>query len=218
MTSTDNHWIKVGCVIAIIASLAGAAADILLLYHPAGGYEKSNYDFLVHISDTRLLAGSYLGILAIPLEILGLFHIYRALEPAGKIYAGAIVFLSVYIIFPGVAYHATVAFTATLVKLQPALTEELFAEKFSFIKTLFEPLGAILFIGFAAVSLMFSYLVAFRQTHFKIWMALCNPLAFYMVFVALYLFVPVVGNFLIPAGFNLAFFFFFACSLLAVKN
>lgn len=215
----DNR-IKLACIIALIAALVGAVADVLLLYNPAGGYETGDYSFLLTISDTRLLAGSFLGVFFIPFEILGLVHIYKAIKPAGKIIY-PIIFLGVYAVFPGVAYHGTVGLTATFVKFSEQLPDTYKAfsvERLEYIKSLFEPLGLALFVAFAIVSLLFAYVVVFKKTHYRSWMALFNPLAIYVVFVLLYLVYKPLGAILVPAGFNLAFFFFFLCSILAVKK
>lgn len=214
----NSPQVKIASIIALIASLVGALADVLLLYNPAGGYETGDYHFLMDIPETRLLVGSYLGVFFIPLEILGLWHVYRALEPAGKKLVYPMIFMAVYAIFPGVVYHGTIGFTATFLKLSPLMSPELLNTNMDFLKALFEPLGATLFVLFTIASLLFVYIVTTKETHYCKWMAIANPFGIYMVFVLLYLSVPTIGNLLIPAGFNLAFFFFFLCSLLAVRE
>ncbi len=203
--------------IAMAACLIGATADVLLLYSPNGGYEDQTYNFLRTISPSRLLWGHFLGVLFIPLELLGLFHIYRGLQPAGTKWVFPLLIITIFTIFPGVAYHATCAFTATLLQMQAQGGEEvqtLVVQQLSFLKSLFEPLGGFLAIGMIVLSLLFGHIVFWKETYFKRWVAFAMPLTFYIIFGLFYLLWPSIGNVLIPAGFNLAFFGMFVCSWL----
>lgn len=201
--------------IAMGAALLGALADVLLLYNPQGGYEAGNYLFLQDIGSQRLLWGHYIGILIIPLEALGLWFIYEGIKPAGKNIGLAVLVIGVYVIFPGVAYHTTVIFTAHFLKLKQELPEESSAHLQELIplwKSFSEPLAAVLFTGFAVASLLLVWVLVQKRTDFAKWLAWWNPLTFYAVFLILYLVLPAVGTLLVPAGFNLAFFLFFVCA------
>lgn len=217
--SMSDNTTKLLLYIAMLAALIGATADVLLLYNPAGGYEDQTYLFMLDISPDRLMWGHYLGIFFIPLELLGLFHVYKALKPANSKWLYVLFFFSIYSVFPGVVYHGTCAMTATVMKMNAVTPLPAFEEViWSYWKNLFEPLGLMLALGLLAISILLAYIILKKETNYNKWMAFCSPLTFYLIFLLFYLAIPSIGNFLIPAGFNLAFFFFFACSLWAVKK
>lgn len=202
-------WIAMG------AALSGALADVLLLYHPEGGYGAGNYLFLQEIASQRLLWGHYIGIFAIPLEGLGLWFIYEGIKPAGKAIALGVLLFGLYILFPGVVFHATLIFTAHMLKLQQQLPEDSLTHIQDIMPlwlSFSEPLAIVLFAGFVIASLLLAWIITTKPTDFAKWLALCNPLTFYSVFVILYFLFPAVGTLLVPAGFNLAFFLFFLCA------
>jgi len=207
-------------VLALIAALAGALADVLLLYHPAGGYTSGDYAFLSDIPWPRLVAGHYIGLLAIPLELCGFWLIYEGLKPAGRKPAIWLLALVAYLFFPGVAYHATVAFTAIWLQTGEALdpaAAALLQEGMPLLIQLFEPLGLLFSIGFLAVSILFAWLVLARRTAFPRWLGICNPGVFYLSIMAVYWFYPPLGNLLLPAGFNLSIFLFLLLALVTVR-
>ncbi len=204
---------RLAAKIAIAAAFMGAVADVLLLYSPNGGYETGDYQFLKDIDTNRIVVGHYLGLLFIPLEMLGLFHIYRCLKPAGGWLPWAVVVGALFIGYPGVAYHGMVAFIHTLVNqgtADAALSEHL--------RLLSEPVGGALAVGGGVVAVLFAYTVLKKPTLYPRWMAFANPGTFYIVFALSYLIVPPVGNVLLPAAFNLSFMLFFACSLVAERK
>lgn len=209
-----TDMIRVATYIALAAALLGAVADVLLLYNPNGGYEMDDYRFMLDLAPTRILIGHFLGIVFIPLEMLGLFQVYRALKPAGEGWAWAIVVSALYLGFPGVVYHGTVASTSSVLRLMEQ-APELVKPEWDFIRLQVDPLAAALPIGFVIMTIILTYVILKKPTLYPKWMAWCNPLTFYALFLICYLIIPPLGSLLIPAGFNLAFFFFFLFSLIA---
>lgn len=216
MQTNTKDWPRIATYIALTAALIGATADVLLLYNPAGGYENNDYRFLLDIAPNRILIGHFLGIFFIPLEMLGLFQVYRALKPAGKPLAWTVVISALYLGFPGVVYHGSVSYVGALlrgVQENPGLAGE-----WEYTRLLVDPLAAVLPLGFVVMTVVLIYTILKKPTNYARWMAWCTPLSFYVLFLVSYLVVPAVGSVLIPAGFNLAFFFFFLFSLKAEKS
>ncbi|MDX2001481.1 MAG: DUF6796 family protein [Chitinophagales bacterium] len=203
--------------LAIVAAFIGAVADVLLLYNPEGGYENGDYFFLTQISNFRLLAGHYIGIFFIPLAMMGLLHVYHCLKPAGVTLAAGICMATLYLGYPGVVFHGTVAFTANFLKLMINGDTNI-NSLMPYIRMLSDPLAIFMPLAFMTVSGLFVYTVIRRQTRYKRWMLFCNPLTFYSIFLVSYIVVPPVGEILLPAGFNLSFGLFFLCSLAAEKK
>lgn len=213
MATTTTDYPRLAAKIAITAALLGAVADVLLLYSPRGGYETGDYQFLLDISQERIIIGHYMGIFFIPLAMLGLFHVYRCIMPAGGALPWAIVLGALFIGYPGVAYHGMVAFIHTLVHQGGAD-----AALLDYFRLLSEPVGGVLALGGGIVAILFMFVVLKRPTHYAKWMAFANPGVFYLVIALSYLLIPPVGNLLMPAAFNLSFAIFFACSLVAERG
>lgn len=213
----SDNWIRKATYVAMCAAVLGAVADLLLLYNPNGGYFDNTYMFLLDISQTRLMAGHFLGIFAIPLEMLGLFQVYRALKPAGTKLAWAVMICTLYLGFPGVVYHGTVAFTGAYLKLMqqaPANFEQM-ADLWPQVRLLSDVLAAALPAGFFVLSGLLLYTILKKPTLYPRWMAAFTPITFYVIFFLAFFIVKPVGAVLIPAGFNLSFLGFFAVSIYA---
>lgn len=196
----------------MFGALLGAVGDVLLLYSPEGNYEAGDYLFLADIHPHRLLIGAYLGILFIPLEAFGLAVIYEKLKPAIEHKAWLFTIAIFFTLFPGIAYHATCAYTGIYLSIAqdlPADQSAYLFEQFNFIKLLFEPLGAFLAIGFFILSFLYSYLVLKKETKLEKWKAYFNPGLVYLLFILIYICFPILGNILAPAGFNLSMLIFF---------
>ena len=216
MKTDTRDWPRIATYIALSAALLGAIADVLLLYNPAGGYENNDYLFLLDIEPNRILLGHYLGIFFIPLEMMGLFQVYRALKPAGKSLSWAVVISALYLGFPGVVYHGSVGYVGAM--LRSVQENPILADEWLYTRLLVDPLAAILPVGFVVMTVILIYTILKKPTNYKRWMAWCTPLSFYVLFLVSYLMIPPLGALLIPAGFNLAFFFFFLFSLKAEKK
>jgi hypothetical protein len=204
--------------VAIIAAFIGAVADVLLLYNPAGGYEKGDYFFLLPISEGRLLAGHYLGIFFIPISMLGLLHVYHSLKPGGITLAAIICLAAVYLGFPGVVYHGAVGPMAWFIHHSRTIMPPSPDSVPPVVHAYVDALAVALPLGFAIVSGLFTFMVWKRPTRYNKWMLFCNPATFYIVIIITYLVIPPVGNVLAPAGFNLSFMLFFICSLRAERQ
>lgn len=218
--SQQTNWIRIATYIALISAMLGAVADVLLLYNPAGGYELQGdlkYAFLLDLDANRVMIGHFLGIFFIPLEMLGLFQVHRALKPAGA-YAWAIVISALYLGFPGVVYHATVAFSKAFIDVKAANPQLAMEESWNHVIMLSDPLAAVLPIGFIIMSALLIYTILKQPTKYPKWMAACTPLTFYVICILAYLVVPGIGNVLAPAGFNLSFMLFFIFSLKAEQD
>lgn len=190
--------------LGLLGSILGCIADVFLLYHPSGHYLDPHYSFLKEISYPRLLAGHYIGILAIPLELIG-FHylIHSVITPRSRAYL--FFFLSCSILIAGVAYHGIIGIYSTIIKeveLGPSTTIQL--------KSFFEPLGYVLFLGFTILSASIFYYIYRGYTPYPKSYAWVNPFLFYLAIFLLYISFPLVGNLLIVAGFNLSILLFFA--------
>jgi hypothetical protein len=195
---------------ALLGAVLGMVADTLLLYHPDGGYFDGSYGFLRDISLSRILAGHYLGIAAIPLEAGGIYLLYRSLLPLGMRTALVAAGLGVYLIFPGVAYHASIYPFAFALQANPAALEVF--------RPFNEPLGLVFAMSFLALMLPVTVWMFRGRTALPTWYGWASPLLTYPLWIGLSFALPVVGNFLAPMGFNLSMAILFALLLRASQQ
>jgi hypothetical protein len=189
-------------IVAIMGALVGMVGDICLLYTPNGGYLDGDYQFLKHIPNTRLLWGHYLGILAIPFEAAGIYLVALALRPLGKRISLAAALLGIYLIFPGIAYHASIYPMADAVRAGGNWVEAF--------RPFNEPLGLVFAAAFLLLMVPVTIWIARGKTLLPPWVALTAPLGTYLLWTSLIWAWPLAGNFLAPMGFNLSMAIFFA--------
>ena len=200
-------------LLAIVASLLSVVSDLLLLYDSNGNYLSSNLLFYKNISFGRMLTGHFLGVFFIPLQLLGLIYVFNALRPSNSKWLLPLAFLCLYMTFPGVGYHATCVVVGMLIHNLP-LEKELIDT----LNVIQIPFGAAFILGIIIVSVMFSRIILTQQTDYPKWMAYCTPLTWIIVSIALYLIVPIIGNFIVVAAFNFSFLCFFILSAIAVNK
>ena len=200
-------------VLGIVAAACGACADTFLLYNPKGGYLAGDYRFLADISFRRLLLGHYIGIVAIPFELLGFVLVARAM-PSGnwRPIAGS---LGLIAMICGICYHATVGAIGLTISrsLKAGHASAAWVQHAKDLAWFSEPLGAVIVVGFALLSLGWAWMVWKDETGYPRWMAFLNPLSIYGLLALLYVVLPVVGRWTLPVGFNLAIGIFLLLSL-----
>ena len=202
-------------MLGIAGAVLGAAADVLLLYIPGADLLDRSYAYLAEVPYKGLIWGHFLGIFAIPLTLAGYRMVCHALEPMGENVAWGVFGLVVLMFFSGVGYHGSLIFIAQALKDGQSIENLLFY---------FEPLGATLLFGFAALSLTLMILILSLKTRYPRWVALFNPLFIFLFCLASYFllpkfpFLPQIGNILLLAGFNLANALFLFISWIALRN
>lgn len=198
-------------VVAVLGTVLGMVGDYCLLYNPDGGYLTGDYAFLRSIPNERLLWGHYLGIFAIPLEAAGIYLIYLALQPLGRTVSIASAALGIYLIFPGVAYHASVYPMADAVRAGGSWVEQF--------RPFNEPLGLVFAAAFLVLMIPVTWWIARGKTTLPRWLAVLSPLLTYVLWTGLLFIWPLAGNFLAPLGFNLSMgIFFTALTLQSTKQ
>ncbi|NNM00249.1 MAG: hypothetical protein HKO62_05830 [Gammaproteobacteria bacterium] len=124
--------------------------------------------FLAPKAHHELLIGHYLGVFFIPLNVLGLWHVYLALAPrsgrAALLFIGAGTFLAAV----GGAFHGTVGLAVTAVRAGDATTLAQAADYF-------EPFGWILTVFGGVVFIALAVLIGAGRSVLPRWMALLSP-------------------------------------------
>lgn len=194
-------WGKALAWLAVFGAGLGAVADVLLLYSPRGGYEDPDLAFMANISSERIFWGALLGVLAIPLEAGGLLLLYKRLLKAGYAVARGSVVLGLYMVALGTAVHA--AFYGAGMALETGESG----------RALLSPVAGAFVLGFFTLFGLLIVLIGLGRTGLPRWMAFCTPVSVYLLCLLAYVLAPGLGNWLLPAGFNLGMLVFYALLL-----
>ncbi len=196
-------------IVAIIAAALGCVADVYLLYSPNGDYHLGDFAFFQDVSISGIVWGYFMGLLLIPLEMLG-FHVFLKRLFPNKTQMQQHVFICIaYLFVLGVSYHAMAAFMGLLQKSGQHGEEIMNAATL-----MHDGLVAILVVSFLSIALLIFYLGKQSKNDLKRWLSIFNPIFIYAFIIGIYFFIPSVGNYLMVAGLNASILVFFLAFLL----
>lgn len=209
-------------IIGSLAALAAVVADLALQYttNPAH-FGALDYSYFLDVSQTRIQIGFFLGVIAILLEIAGLWYVSQGLRPAGKWFWLPFFLLSAFITALGAVFHAHAAFLGLVVKAQsqsPDGARDAFTRLVAELVSYRTVLIGILFIGLVLFALWYVVIVAFKKTAYPRFSALFNPLLLLILFGVLGFVIPPLRFVVLPAGINLANFLFFTLSIVVTRD
>ena len=81
-----------------------------------------------------------------------------------------------------------------------------------------EPLINVLRIAMLILSILWVFQILKNRSHYPKWMAFFSPLALLVLMVLLYVFIPFIGQYLLPIAMNAAHFIIFALSLWTTRK
>ena len=71
-------------LLGLLAAILTGTGEFLLHYDPLARFSEKSYDFMLAASDERQTIGHFIGVLGAPLYVVGCWHIYLMLKPAGQ--------------------------------------------------------------------------------------------------------------------------------------
>jgi hypothetical protein len=208
-------------IIGCLAALAAVVADLALQYTTNPAHLGAlDYSYFLDVSPSRIRIGFFLGVIAILLEIAGLWYVAQGLAPAGKRFWLPFFLLSAFITALGTVFHAHAAFLGLVVKAQAQSPESIqgFTRLIAELVAYRTALISTLFIGQVVFALWYAFVVAFKKTAYPRYAALFNPLFLLILFAMLGIIVPPLRFVLLPAGINLANFLFFTLAMLMKQH
>lgn len=212
----DRTAIRLTGLVSIMAALMGSAGDLALQYTSNTEHLMSRRAlYLLDVPPGRLLVGHYLGVVGILLEIVGFWAVYRAMKPAGERYALPFFLVSAFGAMLGATFHATFVFVGLTLQAQSRVTGAAASEFTDLLASFSTARVGLAIPALAAIaigSFLYALTVGFKPTHYPRWMALCNPLIFLLLVVALTLLVPATAPVLAPTAINASHLLFFLCS------
>lgn len=168
-----------GCA-AVLGGVVNGIADYLLRGGPAptAGADIT-LEALATVPFEAVFAGSLLGAAAMPVWLLGLWPVHRALEPAGPRRSLVIVLLFGYGIVVSSGYHGTYAFFAggfrALEAAGPGSVETV-AEMVDRFLAHHDALMMVFVVPWVMASIGFVVVVLACRTHYSRWMVVVSPI------------------------------------------
>lgn len=208
-------------LVGIIAVLLTIISDFILIGRPNSTYSflKLGTESLNGLSPQRIFFGTFLGIIALPLQIAGLLPVYYGLKPAGKIGPLIVVLFAGHAVVVASAFHISYAFIASGWKLYHTIDSGNIAasEMLKSFDLYWKTTIIIMAVDLIFSSIFYILLIINKNTLYPKWMSLFNP-----AFILLYTFIMIlpisnpIGGFVAPAFLNISTLIFFTFSTFIV--
>jgi hypothetical protein len=220
-TQKTAKFVLIMGLIGITGVLLTIISDFILIGRPSSSnaFFKLGTESMADLSQWRITVGAFLGIIVIPIQIVGLATIYYGLKSAGKIKAIIIVLTTAHTLMMAVAFHTSYAFIASGWNLYYELgTRDLIAEKMiNRFGYYWKIIIIIMSVELIFSSTYFVFLILRGNTLYPKWMALFSPFCVLLYMYPVVLIAPKpIGGFIAPAFLNLATLVFFILSTITV--
>lgn len=207
-------------IISILAAIGAVVADLILTYDPQGNYGFTTSAPLT-IALWRVLAGSFLGVFCIPLEITGYWVVCTILRETAPRLFRALFWVIAYALVIGTVFHST--FLAGILVEQAAqnVTGAAQASLLQLQNTLLVfsvPLAVFFLVCYLVMWSIVVVTVLRTSTRYPKWIVLFVPALGSLVIAGVYEshVVPVLGNILYPTVLSLPHLAFFLLSTLVL--
>lgn len=220
-TKKSKLILKLG-YIGIISVLITIISDLILLGKPGSAYDFliSGTETMWDISTHRITAGTFIGVVALPFQLLGLVPIYYALKPAGKILPTVAIIPCAHAFMMGIAFHMSYAFIGSAWKLNHQTNAtQITAELMNQYDLYWAILIVIMAVEILFFSVIYSIVVAKGNTLFPRWMAIFSPVSVAAITLPIIFLIPYpVGGYIGPACLNISNLTFFILTQAALHR
>lgn len=200
-------------IISILVATGAVVADLILTYDPQGTYSFTTPATLT-IALWRVLAGSFLGVFCIPLEITGYWVVCTILRETAPRLFRALFWVMAYALVIGTVFHST--FLAVIL-VQQAAHSVIGAAQASLLQlqtmllVFSVPLAAFFLVCYLVMWSIVVATVLRTSTRYPKWLMLFVPALGSLVIAGVYAshVVPVLGNILYPTVLSLPHLVFF---------
>lgn len=221
----ETTTLNITGLLAVLGAVLYAIGDVLLLAGKVNldGYPKlkpfakllSDTERMITFSPRRMMWGALIGVFSTPLILLGFWVVYQGLGGANAWVAAAVFGLFGTASVIGAFVHGSFFYMGEYVRALNDVEEGSQAV----IARMIERHRKVLLITYAPLmifviiaSVLFSVLVALGRTAFPVWMAAVNPVTMTIAWMLVKRILPqFVRDWTEGAGFNIAYFIFFAC-------
>lgn len=202
--------------LGLMAAILTGTGEFLLHYDPLARYSETGYEFMLAASDERQTMGHFFGVLGAPLYVVGCWHIYLMLKPAGQKLALTAFVLGAYGFMVGADWISSRASIGALIHFQQ--TGINIDELIALYQLRYETLLTVIRITTLALSLIFIGLVLTGRSHYQKWHAIFNPIVLLIGSFVVYFFAPEIGKYIMPIALNVAFGIFFIFSMIQARK
>jgi hypothetical protein len=224
--------LRITGILAILGATLYAIGDVLLLaskvslddYPKLKPYAKllSDAEKMVVLSPNRMVWGALLGVFATPLVLAGYWQIYHGLLGANEVLVLTTTLLFVIPSVIGAFVHGTFYYMGEYVRALNLVDEfsqvviaDMIKRHRKVLIITYAPLLTLIIIA----SILFSVMVGMGDTQFPTLMAAINPITMTIAWLLIKRILPqFVRDATEGAGFNIAYFVFFACTTFTLWN
>jgi len=209
-------------LIGIMGVLLTIISDLILLGRPDSAYSffKMGTESMVDIAQWRITLGTFLGVIVLPLQLLGLIPVYYGLKPSGKVMPLIMVITVAHALIMGVAFHISYAFIGSGWKFH--ITDagnKIAAEMIKQFDFYWKALVIIMILEIVFSSVIYVLIVRKGNTLFPKWMAVLNPFCVVILTLFFIFILPApVGGFVAPACLNISTMVFFGVTTARIGN
>lgn len=219
-------------ILAILGAMIYAIGDVLLLaskvnlddYPNLIRFQKllSDAEKMVVLPPNRMIWGALLGVFSTPLILTGYWQVYQGLSGANEALAITTILLFGSATVIGAFVHGTFYYMGEYVQALNKVDEHsqvIIADMIGRHRKVLIITYAPVLIFIIIASILFSFLVATKETLFPVWMAAVNPVTLTIAWLLIKRILPkLITDSLEGAGFNIAYFIFFTCTTLTLWN
>ena len=219
-------------ILAILGAMIYAIGDVLLLaskvnlddYPNLIRFQKllSDAEKMVVLPPNRMIWGALLGVFSTPLILTGYWQVYQGLSGANEALAITTILLFGSATVIGAFVHGTFYYMGEYVQALNKVDEHsqvIIADMIGRHRKVLIITYAPVLIFIIIASILFSFLVATKETLFPVWMAVVNPVTATIAWLLIKRILPkLITDSLEGAGFNIAYFVFFTCTTLTLWN
>ena len=198
-------------LLGLLAAVLVGVGEYLLHFDDLARFTLGGYEFMKGIPAERSTLGHFIGVFGAALYPIGCYHIYLMLQPANSRVAFAAFLIGSFGFMVGVVWIGSRASVAALIQL-PESAE--IAELIALYVVRYETLLNVIRITTLIMSVIIIWLALTGRSHYPKWIALFNPILLIIANFVLFLVLPSIGKHSMPIALNVAFFIFFALSLL----
>lgn len=202
-------------LIGLLAAVLVGIGEYLLHYDPLARFAEGGFGFMLGIGESRTTAGHFFGVFGATLYLVGCYHIYLMLRPANERAASIAFYIGAFGFVVGAVWIGSRASVSAL--MQVPETPEI-AHLVELYDLRYETLLMVIRITTFVLSGIFIWLTMTGRSNYPRWMAFFNPFVLIILSFIVYLITPELGKHLMPIALNVAFFLFFALSLLHVRK
>ncbi|MHB8127425.1 MAG: DUF6796 family protein [Mobilitalea sp.] len=219
--ASKSDLILVLSLLGMLSVLVTIISDFILIGKPSTAYSflKLGTESMWDIEPWKITAGAFVGVVALPFQVLGLIPVYFALKPSGKVLPVMAVIANAHMLLMGVAFHISYAYIGTgwIIYHKNELTNQITTEIVDKFASYWMILVIIMFVELLFGSIIYVIVVLKGKTLFPRWMAIFNPLCIVLyTFPIVFILPSPIGGYIAPAYLNLSTLLFFTITLVVL--